>query len=91
MGLEFVQITLDLEAALQIELNDKAIPALWENRSDIQVRDLVEIAETAVKLQKSTYDGSVFDLVRRLIAETTNIDESQITLDSWVFRDLQLG
>jgi acyl carrier protein len=88
MGLDLIELVMDLERDLQIDLSGNELSGLLGNRHDAQVRDLVTILEQQVKVQKSPFCGSAFGVARQRISQTLNIDESEITLDSWIIRDL---
>lgn len=98
MGTDALDICFRCEKALGVRLDRSALMELLQSGNtadapegrwtDLRVTEFVAWVESEMRNQKIVYEGDVFSLVRRQIAECLAVDESEVTADAWICRDL---
>lgn len=95
MGIDHLDLCFRIERVFKI----KFVPvqsyfgrafsfSLKYQRVDLQVCDLVIAVETALKDQSVACERDVFELLRTEIARCLVVDESEVTLQTWMRQDL---
>lgn len=98
MGTDALDICFRCEKALGVRLDRSAMIELLQSGNtsdppkgywtDLRVKEFVAWVESQMRIQKVAYDGDVFSVVRRQVAECLAVDESEVTADAWICRDL---
>ena len=98
MGTDALDMCFRCEKALGVRLVSSALFELMRSAhtadfpdgrwTDLRVKDFVAWVESQMMNQKIVYDGDVFPVVRRQIAECLAVDESEVAEDAWIIREL---
>lgn len=101
MGIELLDLTFRIEKEFKIKIDRDDLMNLLQhgNRTsppsnawtDIQVADFLRLVEYTIMRQHVTPEPNVFQRVRKHIAETMDVEESEVTQSSWLARDLWGG
>jgi hypothetical protein len=94
MGIDLLDLQFRFERVFKIKLDRtesgsiQAASSMNGRHWDIRVRDLVSFIESRIREQNSPHEGDVFEILQRELSACLGVDESKITLDSWMVRDL---
>ena len=98
MGIDLLDLTFRVEKEFGIKLErdglleflhagntDEPPTGAW---TDIRVRDFLEYVRENLERQKVESTTEIYERVCDIIAETLGVDDSEITLDAWLVKDL---
>ena len=98
MGTDALDMCFRCEKALGVRLDRSALIDLLRSGNtadppegswtDLRVREFAAWVASQMRDQKIVYEGDVFVVVRRQIAECLAVDESEVTDEAWICRDL---
>lgn len=94
MGIDLLDLFFRIERVFKIKIDRTEIDNLMASaasngaKRDIRVRDLVTWIESQVRAKHPEYDGDVFEQTRPEIASCLYVNESEVTPDAWMVKDL---
>ncbi len=100
MGVDFLDLIHRVERELGIQLDESDVGRIIERRvvsegvppiRDIQVGKFVLWVAATVARQNPAFQRDVFEVVRTQIVECLQVEESEVTLEAWLVRDLGMA
>ncbi|QDT22460.1 hypothetical protein [Gimesia chilikensis] len=98
MGIDYLDLLFRAEKRFDIKIPREKAHELLNNGNtsdppsnawtDIRVSDFVGLIETLVSEQNPEYNLEIFESVKQDIIECLHVEESEVTLDAWLYRDL---
>jgi len=95
VGLEVVQITMQLEDEFAIELGDDFWTArVWDDQSDrwdVQVRDIVAGLEQVIRERHGDVPQDIYPRLQKVLAYCLSLDEDKVVPEAWLVKDWNVG
>lgn len=100
MGVDFLDLIHRVDRELGIQLDWSETGRIIERRvvpegdhpiHDIQVGEFVSWVAAMVARQNPAFQRDVFEVVRTQIVECLQVEESEVTLEAWLVRDLGMA
>lgn len=94
MGIDLLDVFFRIERVFQIKVDrtkfftECATVETGRRGKDIRFADFVTWVESQIKDQNPLYDGNVFEAMRREISVCLSVDESKVTAEALLVRDL---
>jgi acyl carrier protein len=98
MGLDLLDLTFRVEKEFRIKLSKERVLSLAKDSSapgtleqpqmDIQVDDFVSLVQATIEEQRVGPGSNVYNRVKKHVAQCLDVEESEISPESWFVRDL---